>query len=99
MQSIQTYIKLERDDKDKNIKDIYPFLSNSFRTVPCAIWKTSSEFFTFCNLFHEPLGELIYEKYEKPGKYLPILHEATCTNYFIVKSLLKPNLTNCTELA
>ena len=27
----------------------------------------------------------IIEKYEKPGKYLPILHEATCDNYFIVQ--------------
>ena len=28
-------------------------------------------------------------KYEKRGKYLPILHEATCDNYFIVKCLSK----------
>ena len=28
-------------------------------------------------------------KYEKQGKYLPILHEATCDNYFIVKCLFK----------
>ena len=44
-------------------------------------------------------------KYEKRGKYLPILYEVTCDNYFIVKCLLKSNelrnilLTNCIELA
>ena len=27
----------------------------------------------------------ITAKYEKQGKYLPILHEETCDNYFIVK--------------
>ena len=27
----------------------------------------------------------ITAKYEKRGKYLPILHEETCDNYFIVK--------------
>ena len=49
--------------------------------------------------------QLIEKKYEKRGKYLPILHEATCDNYFIVKCLFKSNesrvilLTNCIELA
>ena len=33
----------------------------------------------------------IIAKYEKRGKYLPILHEVTCYNYFIVKCLLKSN--------
>ena len=42
--------------------------------MPIAIWELFSEFFIFCNLFHE-----------KPGNCLPILHEATCDNYFIVK--------------
>ena len=31
-------------------------------------------------------------KYKKRGTYLPILHEATSDNYFIVKCLLKPNV-------
>ena len=31
-------------------------------------------------------------KYEKRGKYLQILHEATCDNYYIVKCLLKSNV-------
>ena len=31
----------------------------------------------------------ITAKYEKRGKYLPILREATCNNYFIVKCLFK----------
>ena len=33
--------------------------------------------------------QLIKAKYEKRGKYLPILHEAACDNYFIVKCLSK----------
>ena len=33
--------------------------------------------------------QLITAKYEKRGKYLSILHEATCDNYFIVKCLSK----------
>ena len=31
----------------------------------------------------------IIAKYEKRGKYLPILHKATCDNYFTVKCLFK----------
>ena len=31
-------------------------------------------------------------KCEKRGKYLPILHEATCDNYFIFKRFLKSNV-------
>ena len=47
----------------------------------------------------------IIAKYEKRGKYMLILHEATCDNYFVVKWLLKSNvartilLTNWSELA
>ena len=52
--------------------------------VPSASWEIFSEFLTFCN-------EII-AKYEKRGKYLTILHEATCDNYFIVKYLLKSNV-------
>ena len=37
----------------------------------------------FCNLFYETLGEWIIAKYEKQGKYLPILHEATCDKNFL----------------
>ena len=43
-------------------------------------------------------------KYEKPGKYLLMLYEATCDNYFLNKCFLKPKvarvilLTNCIEL-
>ena len=35
-------------------------------------------------------------KYEKRGKYLPILHAATCDNYIIVKCLLKSNTRKAT---
>ena len=34
---------------------------------------------------------LLLAKYEKRGKYLPILQEATCDNYLIIKCLLKSN--------
>ena len=34
----------------------------------------------------------IIAKYEKRGKYLPILHEATWDNHFILKCLLKSNV-------
>ena len=33
-------------------------LSSCYRTVSSAIWEIFSEFFIFCNLFHESLGEL-----------------------------------------
>ena len=32
-------------------------------------------------------------KYEKQGKCLSVLHDATCDNYFIVKFLLKSNVS------
>ena len=35
----------------------------------------------------------IIPKYEKIGKYLPILHEENCDDYFVVKCLLKSNVT------
>ena len=34
----------------------------------------------------------VITKYKKRGKYLPILHETTCDNYFVVKYLLKLNV-------
>ena len=43
----------------------------------------------FCKVFHE--ASKIIAKYEKQVKYLPILHEATCDNYFIIKCLPKWN--------
>ena len=55
-----------------------------YRTVPSATWRIFSEFLIFCNLI---------AKYEKEGKCLPILHEGTCDNYFIVKYLLKSNVS------
>ena len=47
----------------------------------------------------------IIAKYEKWEKYLPILHEAKCDNYFIAKCSLKSTvsrvilLTNCVNFA
>ena len=55
--------------------------------VPSAICEIFSEFLIFCNYLN---GKLI-GKYEKRGKHLPILHEATRDNYFIVKCLFKSN--------
>ena len=52
-------------------------------SVPCVIWEIFSEF-------------EIATKYEKRGKYLAILHEATCDNYFIAKCLLKSNESRVT---
>ena len=55
------------------------------------------------NIFQ--LSHILLPKFEKRGKYLPILLEATCDNYFIVKCLLKLNvariilLTTCIEPA
>ena len=45
----------------------------------------------FVTYFTSLWASEIIAKYEKRGKYLPILHEATCDNYFIVKCLLKSN--------
>ena len=54
-------------------------IRSCYRTVPSAIWEIFSKFLILRNLFE------ITAKYEKRLKYLPILHEATCDNYFIVK--------------
>ena len=59
----------------------------------------------FATYFTSLQAKEVTAKYEKRGKYLPILQEATCDNYFIVKCLFKSNvsrvilLTNCTEFA
>ena len=58
-------------------------INSCYRTVPSAIWEIFSEFLIFCK---------IVAKYEKREKYLPILHEAACDNYFIAKCLLKSNV-------
>ena len=54
-------------------------ICSCYCTVPRAIWE----------IFSHILQLEIIAKYEKRGKYLPILHEATCDNYFIVKCLFK----------
>ena len=41
----------------RNYSNINITLCRCYRTVPSAIWEIFSEFFIFCNLFHEPLGE------------------------------------------
>ena len=61
----------------------YKMIRSCYRTVPSAMWEIFSEFLIFCTLFK------ITAKYEKLGKYLPILNEETCENYFIVKCLFK----------
>ena len=57
-------------------------IRSCYRTVPNVIWEIFSEFLIFCSCE-------IAAKYEKREKYLPILHESTCDNYFIVKCLFK----------
>ena len=82
-------------------------IRSCYLTVPSAVWEIFSGFLIFCNFFHEPLGELNNSKIREMRKLFVILHEATCDNYFIVKSLLKSHvdvtrvilLTNCIELA
>ena len=81
------------------------FVLRFSQTVPSAIWEIFSEFLIFCNLFTSLSASEIIAKYEKRGKYLPMLHETTCDDYLIVKCLLKSNssrvilLTNCNNLA
>ena len=59
----------------------------------------------FATYFTSLQAKEVTAKYEKRGKYLPILQEATCDNYFIVKCLFKLNvsrvilLTSCNEFA
>ena len=75
-------------------------VSNCYRAMPIAIWQIFSKFLIFCNLFQ---ASEIIAKYEKRGKYLLVLQEAMCDNYFIIKCFLKLNvarvilLTNCIE--
>ena len=47
----------------------------------------------FATYFTSLQASEIVAKYEKRGKYLSILHEATCDNYLIVKYLLKSNVS------
>ena len=62
-------------------------ISSCYSTVPSAIWEIVSQFLIFCDLFE------IIAKYEKPGKYLSILHKATCGNSPIIRYLLKSNIS------
>ena len=55
-------------------------LSYSAKCNMANIFRVSHILQLICNL--------IIARYEKLGKYLPTLHEATCDNYFIVKGTL-----------
>ena len=65
----------------------------------------SSDFPNYATYFRSLLASEIIPKYEKREKYLSILHEATCDDYFINRYLLKssvPSVTlhiNCIKLA
>ena len=61
--------------------------------APCRVQhgKYFLSFSYFATYFTSFWASEIIAKYEKQGKYLPILHEATCNNYFIVKGLLCSN--------
>ena len=55
-------------------------------------------FLIFCSLFTSLCASEIIAKYEKRGKYLPILHEAIYDNYFIVKCLFRSNRTKYSRM-
>ena len=55
-------------------------------------------FLIFCSLFTSLYASEIIAKYEKRGKYLPILQEAMYDNYFIVKCLLRSNGTKYSRM-
>ena len=57
--------------------------NNCHCSVPSAIWEIFSELLLFCKL---------------RGKYFPILYKATYDNYFIVKCLLKSNVSESSYL-
>ena len=59
-------------------------LSHSAKCNMANIFRFSHVLQLICNL--------IIARYEKRGKYLPILHETTCDNYFIVKCLTTSNV-------
>ena len=68
-------------------------MCSCYRTVSSAIWEIFSKFFIFCSLFTSLHASEILARYDKRGKYLAILHEAMCDNYFIVKCLLRSNMS------
>ena len=53
------------------------FVSSCYRTVPSVIWEYFPSFWYFATYFTSLQTSEITEKYEKRGKYWPILHEAT----------------------
>ena len=67
--------------------------SESYAVViaPCGVQngKYFPSFSYFATYFRSLYASEITAKYEKRGKYLTILHEATCDNYFIVKCLFE----------
>ena len=53
------------------------------RTVQSAIWLIFSSFLIFYHYFTRLKAREIIAKYEKRGKFQPILHDKPCDNYFI----------------
>ena len=49
----------------KTTQNIHKKINSCYRTVRRAIWEISPEFVIFCNFFHESVGELNDNKYEK----------------------------------
>ena len=62
------------------------------------IWEIFPSFSYFATYFTSLQASEIIAKYEKRGNLLPILNEATCDNYFIVKYLFKLNVARVTYL-
>ena len=60
--------------------------------------KYFSSFSYFATYFRSIWASELIAKYEKQGKYLLILHEATSDNYFILKCFFKSNRTRVISL-
>ena len=54
--------------------------------------------FSYFTFYFTSLASEIIAKYEKRGKYFPILHEATCDNYVFVKYMSKSNMQELSYL-
>ena len=61
--NLKNYMLRQKKDKMELPQSVLAFklldgsLSSCYRTVSSAVWEIFSEFFIFCNLFHEYLGE------------------------------------------
>ena len=86
---------------------VFEFIKYVVAIAHCRVQygKYFPSFSYFSTYFTKFQASEITAKYKKRGKYLPILQEVMCDNYFIVKCLFEPNvsrvilLTYCIGLA